>query len=167
MQHSILLLSLLGFLVVAAAGVFFLVNTTGEAPVVKEESLVGGIGLIENTILEKEEKEEIKEDQEKIEIATDTKEKVQIRQEPVKEEDVEVSTQILPVDILPEVKEKEEEEKEEAQEELQVSWCEVNLAVSPVQNTIIFNEIAWMGTLNSFQDEWIVPQTIKDSTLYS
>jgi len=161
MQHSVLLFALLGFLVVAAAGVFLLVNQTGEAPVVQEEYLVGGIGLVENTILEKKEKE----DQEKIKIAIDKKEKVQIRQEPVKEEDVEVSTQILPVDVLPEVEEK-EEEKEEVQEE-QIIWCEVNLAVSPLRNTIIFNEIAWMGTLNSFQDEWVVPQTIRNITLYS
>ena len=142
MQHSILLFSLLGFLVAAAIGVFVLVNQTGETSVPREEFLVGGIGLTENTILLKEEaRKEFSEDE--------------VKKEDQKKES---KPQIL-VDILP------GDEKEEVQEE-QIVWCEVNLAVSPVQNTVIFNEIAWMGTLDSFQSEWIELKNISEASIH-
>ena len=142
MQHNILLFSLLGLLVAAAIGVFVLVSQTGETSVPREEFLVGGIGLTENTILLKEEAgKEFSEDE--------------VQKEDQKKES---KPQIL-VDILP------GDEKEEVQEE-QIVWCEVNLAVSPVQNTVIFNEIAWMGTLDSFQSEWIELKNISEASIH-
>jgi len=167
MQHGILLFSLLGFLVATATGVFVLVNQTEKTFIPREEYFVGGIGLTENIILEKPEtKEEVfedgvqKEEQEKIEIAPDKKEKVQIKQEFTKEESIEISTEVFSVNTLPE-----KEEKEEVQEE-QIVWCEGNLVVSPAQSTVIFNEIAWMGTFGSFRDEWIELKNISETNIH-
>lgn len=155
MQHGILLFSLLGLLVATATGVFVLVNQTGEVSVLREESLVGGIGLTENIVVLKEEireefsEDEIqKEDQEKIEIIPEFHEQV-------KESEPQIS-----VEALVEYEEI-EEEKEEVQEE-QIVWCEVNLADLPLQNTVIFNEVAWMGTLDSFRNEWIELKNISE-----
>ena len=38
---------------------------------------------------------------------------------------------------------------------IQPVWCEVVLTASSRQDTVIFNEIAWMGTADSAQNEWI------------
>jgi len=159
MQHGILLFSLLGLLVATATGVFVLVNQTGEASVLREESLVGGIGLAENIVVLKEEigeefsEDEVqKEDQEKIEIIPEFHEQV-------KESELQIPTEAL-VEY-----EEIEEEKEELQEE-QIVWCEVNLADLPLQNTVIFNEVAWMGTLDSFRNEWIELKNISETNIH-
>ena len=40
--------------------------------------------------------------------------------------------------------------------------CERNLSNRAARNKIIFNEIAWMGSLNSFNDEWIELKNISN-----
>ena len=58
MQHSVLLFSLLGLLVVLAGGVFLLVNQDTQTSVLQEESFVGGIGLIDGEMTVEEQEEE-------------------------------------------------------------------------------------------------------------
>ena len=58
MSHGVLLFSLLGLLVVAAGGVFLLVNQDTQTSVLQEESFVGGIGFIDGEMtLEEQEGE--------------------------------------------------------------------------------------------------------------
>jgi len=59
--------------------------------------------------------------------------------------------------------EEEIEEKEEINGKTEIIWCESN--DSPVQNKIIINEIAWMGTVNSGNDEWIELKNISDHSI--
>ncbi|MGB2762226.1 MAG: PQQ-binding-like beta-propeller repeat protein [Minisyncoccales bacterium] len=59
-----------------------------------------------------------------------------------------------------------DEETEESQEqEIQVAVCEINQAASPLQNKIIFNELAWMGTSNSANDEWLELKNISNQEI--
>jgi len=51
-----------------------------------------------------------------------------------------------------ESKAKDEEERESEQE---ISWCSPLTSVAPLMNKIIINEVAWMGTLVSSDNEWI------------
>ncbi|MHA1401935.1 MAG: hypothetical protein ACTSQE_16410 [Candidatus Heimdallarchaeaceae archaeon] len=54
---------------------------------------------------------------------------------------------------IPDSKNEEQSEEEKIEDE-ETSWCEFN--GHPLQNKIIINEVAWMGTTNSSNDEWIV-----------
>jgi len=62
-----------------------------------------------------------------------------------------------------EFEEEEIEEKEEISGKTEIIWCESN--DSPIQNKIIINEIAWMGTVNSGNDEWIELKNISDHSI--
>ena len=65
--------------------------------------------------------------------------------------------------------EKEEDENEEIEEDLDqgipVVLCQINQSDSPLQNKIIFNEIAWMGTNISANDEWIELKNISNQEI--
>jgi hypothetical protein len=67
-------------------------------------------------------------------------------------------------------KENEETEKEpkkeeiEKEEEKEIQWCSKNNKLA-LQNKIIFNEIAWMGTSNSSNDEWIELKNISEKSI--
>jgi len=56
---------------------------------------------------------------------------------------------------IEEIKNEEEEIKEELKETLEVVLCEKLFPALAAENKVIFNEIAWMGTKNSSNDEWV------------
>ena len=54
-----------------------------------------------------------------------------------------------------EKQEQEQEQKKEPQKQIPVIICAKSVGSNPARNKVIFNEIAWMGTTNSHNDEWI------------
>ena len=70
-----------------------------------------------------------------------------------------------------EIIEEPEEELEEATDELEVGQnvgqklCEKITGAQPLRNKVIFNEIAWMGGINSSNDEWIEMRNISGSEI--
>ncbi|MCK4781616.1 lamin tail domain-containing protein [Candidatus Parcubacteria bacterium] len=69
------------------------------------------------------------------------------------------------------MKDKEEEETVEEDEETEIELakstvlCDKKFGNSPVQNKVIINEVAWMGTKNSSNDEWIELKNLTNSTI--
>jgi len=77
-----------------------------------------------------------------------------------------------------ETEETEETEKEEESEDLEEEEigqkigqevgqdiCEIILGIQPVKNTVIINEIAWMGSISSANDEWIELKNISSERI--
>ncbi|MCK4473956.1 lamin tail domain-containing protein [Candidatus Parcubacteria bacterium] len=54
-----------------------------------------------------------------------------------------------------EKQEQEQEQKKEPEQEIPVIICAKSVGSNPARNKVIFNEIAWMGTTTSHNDEWI------------
>lgn len=77
------------------------------------------------------------------------------------EEKIEEAEIEEPEEELEEEIEEEIEELEETTEVGEVVWCE--RISQPARNKVIFNEIAWMGTTNSSNDEWIELKNISGS----
>ncbi|MDD4662103.1 MAG: lamin tail domain-containing protein, partial [Candidatus Pacebacteria bacterium] len=63
-----------------------------------------------------------------------------------------------------EKKEEKEEKKEEKVEEKTITYCSYNSSV-PLRNSLIINEVAWMGTAVSSADEWIEIRNISNKTV--
>ena len=61
--------------------------------------------------------------------------------------------------------EKKEEEKETEKNKGEIIWCPPSSNQSPLRNKIVFNEIAWMGSPNSSNDEWIELKNISNSSI--
>jgi len=59
--------------------------------------------------------------------------------------------------------EEEEQYKEENTEDKEILWCESNK--QPSQDKIVINEVAWMGTTNSSNDEWIELKNISNKSV--
>ena len=53
----------------------------------------------------------------------------------------------------------------EGEDEGEIIFCAVPGGQSPAQNKVIFNEIAWMGTVNSANDEWIELKNISGNSV--
>ncbi|KPJ71858.1 hypothetical protein AMJ50_00005, partial [Parcubacteria bacterium DG_74_3] len=66
-----------------------------------------------------------------------------------------------------EIEEESEEEKEpeEKEEEKMVTICQRIPEDYPLRNKVIINEIAWMGTVNSANDEWIELKNISNEPI--
>jgi len=133
-----------------------LVNQGVETPTIQKESLVGGIGLIETKeIIEEPEDQASNEEvaiipaQPEVTAATDA----EVNNTGAGEVKADVSEN-SPVEIP----------EEEATEEL-VTECEIDSSLTAQQDTIIFNEIAWMGTSYSAQDEWVELKNISGETI--
>lgn len=158
MQHSSVLFILLGLFIIIGGGVFVLVNQEGENLVIEEELLVGGIGLIENESIVQEKTEEDKDTNN--ESLVDIEEIITINEIPKQVEQKELSTnnnedfvEDIPIET-------------EETEEKQITECEIDSSLIPKQDTVIFNEIAWMGTPYSSQDEWMELKNISGETVY-
>jgi len=68
--------------------------------------------------------------------------------------------------LLAENEPEQEEEEEKKEEEKEVLACSIaDTKHTSDKNKIIFNEIAWMGTKNSSNDEWIELKNISGSTI--
>lgn len=69
---------------------------------------------------------------------------------------------------LPEESEDEEEEttKEKEPEEIEQKICEKITGTQPLRNKIIINEVAWMGTSVSVNNEWIELKNISGETIH-
>jgi len=92
--------------------------------------------------------EKIIEEEDKYELEEDEENKDE-EQEEITEEDEEIEEET-------ELEQETEEETEEnPDQEIPVVLCQRNQSDSPLRNKVIFNEIAWMGSSNSSNDEWI------------
>jgi hypothetical protein len=85
-------------------------------------------------------KEEVKEELEKV-----------AKEEKIKKEN----------EIKDEIEEEEKEEKPKKQETVSCQKNEIN----PTKNKVIFNEISWMGNINSANDEWIELKNISSEDI--
>jgi len=154
MNHGTLLVTLLVLLSVAAGGVFLLVNQGNDVPTLQEESLVGGIGLIGEEFIEENQQSQPDETSTGT-VPVDVPIIVPVGTSVETKPDDETSS-IQPAEhqVQPSNEDKIEE---------QFMWCGVDSSASPRQDKITFNEIAWMGTADSAQNEWIELKNISDS----
>jgi len=56
-------------------------------------------------------------------------------------------------------------DKEEKISQKEIVFCSALGTQSPIRNSIVFNEITWMGTTNSANDEWIELKNISGSSI--
>jgi len=61
--------------------------------------------------------------------------------------------------------EESEEVTKEVGQEIGQKLCEVTTGIQPLRNKLIINEIAWMGTINSANDEWIELKNISGNSI--
>jgi len=147
MNHGPLLVTLIVLLTVATGGVFVLVNQESETLVFQEESLVGGIALVGEEF-----NEEVYPPAGGNGGGAD--EKV------IEGEQIPSSTEVSgesEQDPNQEVVEESSDESESVEQSIggnQIVKCEIDAAVTPQQDTVVLNEIAWMGTPHSSADEW-------------
>lgn len=84
-----------------------------------------------------------------------------------KEKEEEIQEEELQEEETEETEESEEsqEERESEQEESTVTICQKRSGDYPVRNKVVINEVAWMGTSNSAQDEWIELKNISGAAV--
>ena len=80
------------------------------------------------------------------------------KEEEIMEEEIEEPKQI-------EEEEPEEDEEETEPEETPITICEKTPGNSPVRDKVIINEIAWVGTVGSYNDEWIELKNISGNEI--
>lgn len=100
-------------------------------------------------------------------VNEDTKAPVQVR--PIQEDQTQATKPPTPSQPLPTpkpvIQPQPEEVKvvEEKPAPLPTSLCNISSSASPSLNSVVFNEIAWMGTQNSANDEWVELKNISNS----
>jgi len=169
MNHGPLLFILLGILAVVAGGVFILVNQENELPVFPEESLVADIGL---EFIEEEQgsKNEIEQEVIPVALSTSISETAKGTTKESSFEPSSLATQPLVEEEETQSPDIEEDIPTEPEEDVvpvldEPSQGEIEESEPQQQFTILISELQQWG--ESSKDEWCVPQTIWNITLYS